>query len=139
MDFLLGVVQGGMNISIFDSRYSDGLVVVMTVRTEHSAAIEDNFSGGDMDWSAVRFPLPTLGWFPIVFVEKIEEAIPEIQKKIKQIEAMNLDFRKWHTCVEWLGSLIESDKHFKLLYDIREDNDLCDIEKAYEILGNSFS
>ena len=138
MDWLLGVVEGGMKLAIFDSRYSDGLVVIMTDKTEHAAAIENNFSGGDTDWEAVSFPLHNLGWFPIVFVEKIDDAIPAIRKKIAEIEATQPDPVKWRTCVEWLGELIRLNKHFQLLYGLQKGNDLCSINKAYEKLGDMF-
>lgn len=138
LDWLLNTCNSGMNLTIFSSRYGGDIVGVLTAKTEHSAGIEDSFSGGDEDWASVRFSLPTLGWFPIVLVNRADEVFPAMREKLKQIATTNPDNYHWRTCVEWIGALIERDKHWNLLRDLSPTNDLCDLKKAYDILGDLF-
>lgn len=129
---------GGMILTIFDTRYGDGLCVILTKTIEHAAAIEDKSSGPYDEWEVLHNPLPTLGWFPIVFVKNIDDAIPAMRAKLKKIEEKNPDISQWHSSVGWICSLIEENKHVDLLNCLRGENPFTDVENAYNLLCDYF-
>lgn len=140
LNSLMQFLKQHLKLSIFDSRYSDGLVVILTTEMSHAEAIEDNFSGGDNDWEAVSFGLMKLEWFPIVFVDSIEKAIPALEAKLKTIFEKKVDdIKDWELCMEFVGRLItDCDDFHSVLARVGRTSELSDLKKAKEILGKRF-
>lgn len=100
----------GMVLTIFDGRYSDGIVTVLTTDSEYGNMIESSFNGGDYEWASVRFPLVDAGWYPIVFTKTIEEAIPVMKAKLKELEEQDIDFTSWYRNCLKVGMMIEAEE-----------------------------
>ena len=94
---------GGMFLTIFDTRYA--------------AAIEDKSSGPYNEWEVIHNPLPTLGWFPIVFVKNIDDAIPAMRAKLKKIEEALAGFAVLSRITDmWIFSIVYEERtHSRIL------------------------
>lgn len=118
---LLDFCNGGMTLTIFDGRYSDGIIAYLTTNSEHASAIADNLTGGDTDWEIIRFGTAKLGWFPIVYVQDVSQVVSELQAKLNEIEKSQSNYRDWLVAVERIGSLIDDNKHWDLLFPLTHE------------------
>lgn len=110
---LVNFVHGSMILTIFDSRYSDGYVAMLTGESSHAEAIIDNFNGGDNDWESVRWGLDYLPWFPLVTSDTVSDLLDKLQQKLNALDNVNeLD---WQLAVDLIGNRVRDDTHHKLL------------------------
>lgn len=103
---ILSFTGASLKLTVFDGRDGAGLVVVLTAEICHAAAIEDELSSGDNDWSLVRFGLQSLGWFPIVFVKDLSEVPTAIHNKIEEINQLGYSDSELVTAIWHIGNKI---------------------------------
>jgi hypothetical protein len=112
----------GMVLTIFQGRYGDGIVTVLTTDSKYGNMLEDTFSDGDDLWANAKFPLVDTQWYPIVFTETVEEAIPAMKAKLKDIETKNYYLPSWCTCCtkacEFISKRI-TDEIYKLKPEVK--------------------
>lgn len=137
IDSLVNLTGGDMILSVFHGRY-DGIIAYLTCNMDNAAALEDNFNGSDTDWEYVSFTLQKFDWYPIVFVNSVNDAIPELQKKLNDISTTVINITAWKTAVELVSRAIYENKHRKLLGELmiglKVESDFCDLKKVLPLL-----
>ena len=124
MDNILNtlVTEYNMKIHIFNSRYSEGIIAVMTATSEQAEVIEDQFTSGDDTAANISNSLSGLSWFPIVYLENANLAIVELVKKLNTIFQDTSDIRQWCLRVELVGNIVERDQTKLLLQYLSDLN-----------------
>lgn len=124
MDNILNtlVTEYNMKIHIFNSRYSEGIIAVMTATSEQAEVIEDQFTSGDDTAANISNSLSGLSWFPIVYLENANLAIVELVKKLNTIFQDTSDVRQWCLRVELVGNIVEKDQTELLLQYLTDLN-----------------
>ena len=124
MDNILNtlVTEYNMKIHIFNSRYSEGIIAVMTATSEQAEVIEDQFTSGDDTAANISNSLSGLSWFPIVYLENANLAIVELVKKLNTIFQDTTDVRQWCLRVELVGNIVERDQTELLLQYLNDLN-----------------
>lgn len=131
LDELLGVCGNSSVLSVFDGRYSDGLIVTLLDDYASAAAIEDNFNGGDIDWMTIRNLLINTPWFPMVICKKIDEVVPAMHTKLQTISELypKENVIDWQLAVTLMADVIKRDRHTLL-----KAEELTDIIESRRIL-----
>ena len=124
MDNILNtlVTEYNMKIHIFNSRYSEGIIAVVTATSEQAEVIEDQFTSGDDTAANISNSLSGLSWFPIVYLENANLAIVELVKKLNTIFQDISDIRQWCLRVELVGNIVERDQTKLLLQYLTDLN-----------------
>ena len=116
------VTEYNMKVHIFNSRYSEGIIAVVTATSEQAEVIEDQFTSGDDTAANISNSLSGLSWFPIVYLENANLAIVELVKKLNTIFQDISDIRQWCLRVELVGNIVERDQTKLLLQYLTDLN-----------------
>lgn len=132
------IVFKDMKIHIFNSRYSEGVIGVITRTSEQAEAIEDQFTSGDQVASDISGSLNALNWFPIVHTNLATEIIPALIKRIETIfnaieKTDHHSINKWCLRVELVGNIIEQG-HAAILLKHHKDLNVRDTACQEELL-----
>lgn len=102
-----------MILTIFEGRYGDGYVAMLTCETSHASAIVDNFTGGDDDFATVGYGLHDLPWFPLVTSNTVSDILEKLQQKLDDLGDVSEVL--WKFAVNHIGARIGEDSHRELL------------------------
>jgi hypothetical protein len=112
-----------MKLHVFDGRYSEGFICILTNENNEIVIIEDLYTDGDSTWIQTYSAINSLEWFPIIYTENLKEAIPQLEEKISKIQIVQNDeeFAIWCDCISVVCQIL-STRNFEKISRIKDSN-----------------